>query len=188
MKRSIIDNRHLRMLIIPFLILTLVSCSESGGDADHAPTDTSDYHAETSGATASEAGTDSSMPGENSGEDRMPNFEGIPNFEDVVAMREGDWIVVLTSVDGVYVKSPGRGQAAGSVMKSEQADIARVQQNVWNRGLIPWVVASDEFPNLESGRTLLILGPYPKEIAEAQLAKTSRVVPGARLELAWAGE
>lgn len=114
-----------------------------------------------------------------------PNLEGIPNFEDVVALRSGDWIVLLASIGGTYVESPGRGQAAGSVTEARHPDLAEVQQRLWNRDYVPWVVASEELPGLESGQTVLILGPYPKDDAERILAETRSFVPGARLRLGW---
>lgn len=114
-----------------------------------------------------------------------PSFEGIPNFEDVVALRDGDWLILLSSVDGVHVRAPGPGQAAGSLMEASHPELADVQQRVWNDGHIPWIIASDEVPRMDPGRTLLILGPHPRAVAERRLQEVEPLVPGARLVRGW---
>ncbi len=121
-------------------------------------------------------------PADGAGAARRPSD---PRFEDVVATREGDWVVILAEVDGLHVEAVGGGSAAASVEESPHPDLAEVQRQAWSLDLIPWVVASDELPALQPGRTLVILGPYTSEAADARLEAVQAVAPGARVEPGW---
>jgi hypothetical protein len=116
--------------------------------------------------------------------DRTPKtdpwlFEGIPNFEDLVAGRDGDWLVVLGS-------SPHSGKpSAPTIMAAADPKLATAQRQAWNTGRVPFVVDSEEQPGLEPGFRVVVLGPYSKAQAEAQLAAISGVVPDAYLKLGW---
>lgn len=116
--------------------------------------------------------------------DRTPEtdpwlFEGIPNFEDLVAGRDGDWLVVLGS-------SPHSGKpSAPTIMATDDPKLAAAQQQAWNTGRVPFVVDSAELPGFEPGFTFVVLGPYAKAQAEAQLAAISDVVSDAYLKQGW---
>lgn len=106
-------------------------------------------------------------------------FEGIPNFEDLVAGRKGDWLVVL-----------GASQRAGAmprptIMTAADPGLAAVQQRAWNTGRVPFVVGSEALPAFEPGFTVVVLGPFAKPQAEAQLAAIQEVVPDAYLNEGW---
>jgi len=116
--------------------------------------------------------------------DRTPEtdpwlFEGIPNFEDLVAGREGDWLVVLAS-------SPRTGaRPVPTLMAAADPRLAAVQQRAWNAGRVPFVVASEELPALEPGFTAVVLGPFARAEAERQLATLRGVVPDAYVKEGW---
>lgn len=105
-------------------------------------------------------------------------FEGIPNFEDLVAGREGDWLVVLGSAERV-------GGTAATIMKASDPGLAAIQQRVWNAGAVPFAVASEEIPTFAPGLTVLVLGPYPKQAAEERLAELRGAVPDAYVKAGW---
>ena len=116
--------------------------------------------------------------------DRTPEtdpwlFEGIPNFEDLLAGRDGDWLVVLGS--SVHSGKP----SAPTIMATADPKLAAVQQQVWNTGRVPFVVDSTELPGFEPGFTVVVLGPYTKAQAEDQLAAISGVVSDAYLKQGW---
>lgn len=116
--------------------------------------------------------------------DRTPKtdpwlFEGIPNFEDLVTGRDGDWLVVLGS--SVHAEKP----SAPTIMAAADPKLAAAQQQAWNIGRVPFVVDSAELPGLEPGFTVVVLGPYAKAQAEAQLAAISEVVTDAYLKQGW---
>lgn len=116
--------------------------------------------------------------------DRTPEtdpwlLEGIPPFEDLVAMREGDWLVVLGSFGDV--KPPARG----SVRRSAVPAVAALQQRAWNAGLVPFVLASSSLPAFEPGRTVVVLGPFPKTQAEHVRAGLRDAVPDVYLKSGW---
>ena len=106
-------------------------------------------------------------------------FEGIPNFEDLVATRDGDWLVVLASVprDG----APPRP----TLVRAADDRIAAVQQRAWNAGIVPFAVASEELPAFAPGLTVLVLGPHARADAERRLADARAVAPDAYLKAGW---
>jgi hypothetical protein len=116
--------------------------------------------------------------------DRTPEtdpwlFEGIPNFEDLVAGRDGDWLVVLGSSQR-FGAPP-----APTVMAAADPGLAAAQQRAWNAGRVPFVVASEELPALEPGFTVVVLGPFARAQAERQLAALRGGVPDAYLKEGW---
>lgn len=116
--------------------------------------------------------------------DRTPKtdpwlFEGIPNFEDLVAGRDGDWLVVLGS--SVHSGKP----SAPTIMAATDPKLAATQQQAWNTGRVPFVVDSTELPGFEPGFKVVVLGPYAKAQAEAQLAAINGVVSDAYLKQGW---
>lgn len=106
-------------------------------------------------------------------------FEGIPNFEDLVATRDGDWLVVLGSV--------GRDGAAPrpTIMRAADDRIAAVQQRAWNARMVPFAVASEELPAFAPGLTVLVLGPHARADAERRLTDARVVAPDAYLKAGW---
>lgn len=122
-------------------------------------------------------------PQEESTADRTPEtdpwlFEGIPNFEDLVSGREGDWLVVLGSAERA-------GGTAATIMRAADPGLAAIQQQVWNAGAVPFAVASEELPTFAPGLTVLVLGPYAKPTADYRLAELRTVVPDAYLKSGW---
>lgn len=117
--------------------------------------------------------------------ERRPTLGGNPDFEDVVAAREGDWVVILGTVDGRHVDPPGPGSMAASVEEASEPTLAEVQRRVWNAGLTPWVVASDHLPARDPGQTLLILGPFTSAEADQRLEEVWEIAPEARVEPGW---
>jgi len=116
--------------------------------------------------------------------DRTPEtdpwlLEGIPNFEDLVAGRDGDWLVVLGSSER------SGAPLAPTVMAAPDPGLAAVQQRAWNARRVPFVVASEELPALEPGFTVVVLGPFARAQAERQLAALRGVVPDAYLKEGW---
>lgn len=105
--------------------------------------------------------------------------EGIPNFEDLVAGRNGDWLVVLGSS-----KRSGAAPAA-TVMAAADRELAAVQQRAWNSGRVPFVVASEELPAFEPELVVVVLGPFARMQAERQLAALGGVIPDAYLKEGW---
>lgn len=115
--------------------------------------------------------------------DRTPEtdpwlFEGIPTFEDLVAGREGDWLVVLGSAERA-------GGAAATIMRAADPGLAAIQQRVWNAGAVPFAVASEDLPAFAPGLTVLVLGPYPRPVANSRLAEVRGVVPEAYVKAGW---
>lgn len=122
-------------------------------------------------------------PPDTSAADRTPEtdpwlFEGIPNFEDLVAGREGDWLVVLGSAERA-------GRPEATIMRAADPRLAAIQQRVWNTGTVPFAVASEELPAFTPGLTVLVLGPYPRAAADERLAEMRGVVPDAYLKAGW---
>lgn len=117
-------------------------------------------------------------------EDRTPAtdpwlFEGIPNFEDLVADRDGDWLIVLGSAP--RAGAPPRP----TIMTAADPGLAAAQQRAWNTGRVPFVVGSEALPAFEPGFTVVVLGPFARPQAEAQLAAVREVVPDAYLNEGW---
>jgi len=106
-------------------------------------------------------------------------FEGIPNFEDLVAGRDGDWLVVLGS--SRREGAPPRP----TIMAAADPGLAAVQQRVWNTGRVPFVVGSDALPAFEAGFIVVVLGPFARPQADAQLSAIGEVVADAYLKEGW---
>ncbi|CAN5727427.1 hypothetical protein BH23GEM11_BH23GEM11_04430 [soil metagenome] len=117
-------------------------------------------------------------------QDRTPEtdpwlFEGIPNFEDLVDRRNGDWLVVLgSSRRSGAVPSP-------TIMASADAGLASIQQRAWNAGRVPFVVASEELPAFERGLTVVVLGPFARDVAERELTALRSSATDAYLKAGW---
>ncbi len=106
-------------------------------------------------------------------------FEGIPNFEDLVSGRDGDWFVVLGAAPRTGV--PPRP----TIMAAADPGIAAVQQRVWNTGRVPFVVGSEALPAFETGFMVVVLGPFARPQADAQLSAVREVVSDAYLKAGW---
>jgi len=117
---------------------------------------------------------------------RRPNLEGIPNWEDVVSLREGDWLIVLGSwrIDAERGERPGPGHTS-TVTRASDERVAARQQALWNADVIPWAIRSDLVPRLEPGLTVLVTGPYPRELAEQRMAALREIVPDAYIKRGW---
>jgi hypothetical protein len=135
--------------------------------------------------TASADDTGGTPPGaEQPAANRTPQtdpwlFEGIPNFEDLVANRDGDWVVVLASAE--------RSGAAPrpTIMTATDPGLAAVQQRVWNAGLVPFVIPSERLPGLSPKLVVVVLGPFAKQEAERQVAALRAIVPDAYVKKSW---
>jgi hypothetical protein len=115
-------------------------------------------------------------------------FEGIPPFEDLIADRDGDWLVVLGSfpiASGVELDRPGRTARTATLMRPSDPQAAALQQKLWNEGVVPFVARSDVLPNFAPGAVVLVVGPYPRANAEDRLAALRRVAPDAYLKSGW---
>lgn len=114
-------------------------------------------------------------------------FEGIPPFGDGVAMRKGDWLVVLGSFapTGRAGAKPGPAGPTATIVRASDPRVAARQQQLWNANRVPWAVWSDAIPRFEKGLVVVVEGPYPKDEAERQLAALRDVVPDAYLKRGW---
>ena len=144
------NSRARRTIIGAILVMILIGCGPAGesidvrGGAEGARSNES--AAESRDRTAIPAVEDSgdlsgieepssSKPQISAGTGEIDPWllEGIPNFEDVVALRKGDWIVILAS---------GRADASESptVTLSDRPGIAALQKKLWREKIVPWIV------------------------------------------------
>lgn len=185
--------RAIRRVVLPLAAIAVavaVAACGPGGDASRdgattvsAATDT----AATATAAADTAAVDTAVADTaamDTAVARTPEsdpwlFEGIPNFEDLVALRDGDWLVVLASAarDGA--------PPAPTIVRAADARIAAVQQRAWNARLVPFAVPSERLPAFAPGLVVLVLGPFARADAERRLADARRVAPDAYLKAGW---
>lgn len=181
--------RHARSVSLLALLLATGACRP---DVETAPPDRAAPDPPRSGETAAArpVSQDTATPARPATDtarargDRTPQtdpwlFEGIPNFEDVVALREGDWMIVLASAT-----RPGP-PLSPTILRSRDARLAAIQQRAWNAGEVPWVVASEELPAFAPGLTVLVLGPYPRAVALERLAAATALAPDAYVKSGW---
>ena len=112
-------------------------------------------------------------------------FEGIPDYEEAIAAREGDWFVVLGSYRIRADADPLPSGSDGSIERSGSAAIAGVQQRLWDAGHVPLVVRSDAVPRFQRGLAVIVVGPLTRSHAEAELARLREIVPDAYVKAGW---
>lgn len=150
------------------------------GDTSRAPIDT----VATPDSSASDAVPTDSVTALPTRVNRTPEtdpmfFEGIPNWEDVLALREGDWLVVLGSAERTGApRNP-------TITRASDPSLAAIQQALWNEGSIPWIISSEELPAFAPGLTVIVLSPMPRGEATERLADLRSVVPDAYVKSGW---
>jgi hypothetical protein len=189
------ERRIARCFFAFAVAAAVLGCADADPGASPPPDATADT-ASASPADDSAATADSSQylnsAAPEAGRHRSPEtgpmmFEGIPPWEDVVAMREGDWLINLGSfaADGAPGQKPGPGGPTATIVRASDERVAAVQQKLWDANRVPWAVCSNVVPGLDDGLVVVVHGPYGRAEADEQLASLREIVPGAYLKRGW---